>query len=63
MFKKLEKKWNAHTPIWLHNGTKENFIFQLTAGVLIILGFTVRDRWEERRFNRRYPDLTLVKND
>lgn len=66
MFKKLEKKWNAHTPVWLHNGTKENFVFQIgTAGV--ILGVMMyRAHREERALRRDIENnrhLNLVQND
>lgn len=54
MFKTLEKKWNAHTPVYLHNGTKENIIFQLSLGGLMILGFVLKDYWNERKLRREY---------
>jgi hypothetical protein len=54
MFKTLEAKWNARTPVYLHNGTKENLIFQLALTILIILGFTVKDKIEERRMTKYY---------
>jgi hypothetical protein len=49
MFKRLEAKWNAHTPVYLHNGTKENFVFQLMLVVLMLFGFQVKERAELRR--------------
>lgn len=62
MFKTLETKWNARTPVYLHNGTKENIIFQLTLTAIIILGFTVKDRWDERATRRKYA-LNSPEND
>lgn len=59
MFKNLEKAWNARTPVYLHNGTKQNIIFQLTLVVLMLFGFYAKDKWderrEERRLNKTYP--------
>lgn len=52
MFKTLESKWNAHTPRFLHNGTKQNFIFQFIMLVLMLIGFAVKDKWEERSFRK-----------
>lgn len=52
-FKRLERSWNAHTPKFLHNGTKENIIFQLTLTVLMLLGFYAKDKVEERRQKRQ----------
>lgn len=54
--KTLETKWNAHTPVYLHNGTKENVIFQLTLAALMILGFYAKDRWELRQFDKRMKE-------
>lgn len=49
MFKNLETWWNARTPVWLHNGTKENIMFQLGATVIIIGAMTAYDEWKYRR--------------
>jgi hypothetical protein len=54
MFKRLENWWNARTPVWLHNGTKENFAFQIGMTLLIVLGFYAKDKLEERRTRRKY---------
>lgn len=51
-FKTLESKWNAHTPVFLHNRTKENIIFQLTLAVLICLGLAAKDEWELRKLKK-----------
>ena len=48
----LEQKWNAHTPKFLHNRTKENIIFQLALTAMILLGFYVKDKVEERSQKR-----------
>lgn len=50
--KALETKWNAHTPKFLHNGTKENVIFQLLLTLMIILGYTTKSWVEERSLRR-----------
>lgn len=62
MFKKLETAWNSRTPVWLHNGTKENLIFQISGAILIFLGLSAYDRWETRRFNKRMKDTTPNEN-
>lgn len=54
--KSIERKWNAHTPKFLHNGSKENIIFQLTLVALIFLGFVVKDKVEERSRKRWMAD-------
>ena len=66
-FKSLETAWNARTPVYLHNRTKENFIFQLLLAAVIILGFMAHDEIQEyrkpssraRRLNKK---LTNMKN-
>lgn len=55
--KKLEAAWNARTPIWLHNGTKENLLFQLGLGLVLIGGMMARDAYQDRRI-RRERELT-----
>lgn len=52
MFKKLETSWNAHTPKFLHNGSKENFIFQLSLVGVILVGGYVYDKYVERQERR-----------
>jgi len=59
-FKKLEAKWNAHTPRFLHNRTKENFIFQLLLTVLFILGMLAYDKYEERKLERQRQEEEKV---
>lgn len=54
MFKRLETSWNAHTPKFLHNRTKENLIAQLICTVLLIAGFVAKDKWDARQERRRY---------
>lgn len=49
MFKKAELAWNARTPIWLHNGTKENLIFQLGFTVVLIGVMMAHDAYKDRR--------------
>jgi hypothetical protein len=48
----IERKWNAHTPKFLHNGSKENIIFQLTLATLLVLGMISKD-WLEKRSQKR----------
>jgi hypothetical protein len=50
--KALERKWNAHTPKFLHNGSKENIIFQLALTALFLLGFYGKD-WLQERSRKR----------
>ena len=52
-FKALEASWNARTPVWLHNRTKENLIFQLIATALLLVGFVAYD---EYTYRRDYPE-------
>lgn len=54
MFNTLEAKWNARTPVWLHNGTKENIIFQLTAAVVLCSAMFA---WDEYKDRRDFPEL------
>lgn len=54
--KALERKWNAHTPKFLHNRTKENLIFQLTLTALILIGMNVKP-WLENRSRKREAAL------
>lgn len=49
MFKRLETAWNARTPVYLHNGTKENVIFQLALTVVLVGGMIAYDEYKERR--------------
>lgn len=49
MFKKLESKWNAHTPVYLHNGTKENIIFQLALTVVVVGAMVAYDAYRDRK--------------
>lgn len=63
--KRLEAAWNARTPTYLHNGTKENLIWQLKLLVLF-LGFMFTKDWVEfqlakrRRNQRNKTNLTIV---
>jgi ABC-type microcin C transport system permease subunit YejE len=63
MFKTLEAKWNARTPVYLHNGTKENIIFQLLLVVLLFIGFEVKDKWDKRHHRGLYDYLDYPQND
>ena len=49
MFKKIETAWNSRTPVWLHNGTKENIIAQLGATVILVGGMIAYDELKDRR--------------
>lgn len=61
-FKRLELWWNARTPVWLHNGTKENIIFQLGAAALILAGYSAKDWWDIRQERKKREQLTIVKD-
>lgn len=54
MFNPIESWWNARTPKFLHNGTKENIIFQVIATVMLLVGMHARHRILERRWNKKY---------
>jgi hypothetical protein len=54
MFKTLEAKWNSHTPVYLHNGTKENLIFQLALTVVFLGAMAAYDEYENRRYFPSY---------
>jgi len=60
MFKKLEAAWNARTPVWLHNGTKENLIFQIGTAVVLIGAMTA---WDEYKNRRDFPSLYAKENE
>lgn len=57
-FKRLENAWNARAPVYLHNGTKENIIFQLALVVLLTLGLNLKEKWDERQAKKRRPSYT-----
>lgn len=56
--RRLETAWNARTPKFLHNGSKENIIFQLTLAVLIFLGYVVKEKVDDRRAAKARPSYT-----
>lgn len=58
MFKRIETAWNARTPVWLHNGTKENIIFQLSAAVVLV---GAQIAWREYNDRRDFPELYKVR--
>lgn len=49
MFKKIETAWNSRTPVWLHNGTKENLVFQLGTTVVLLGGIYAHDKIQDHR--------------
>jgi hypothetical protein len=53
MFKRIETAWNARTPVYLHNRTKENFIFQMILLGLLFGGLMGWDKYQERREARK----------
>lgn len=57
MFKNLERAWNARTPVYLHNRTKENFIFQLALVALMLAGFYAKDKYDERKRDKELQRL------
>ena len=63
MFKTLETKWNAHTPVYLHNRTKENFVFQLALAAVLIGGMIAKDAWEERQLRRKYANFDSTEEN
>jgi len=58
MFKKIETAWNSRTPVWLHNGTKENIAAQLGATVILLGGMYAHDKWQERRDLKKLKETT-----
>ena len=52
-FKRLETSWNARTPKFLHNRTKENLIFQLTLTALLLIGINLKGWWDDRQEKKR----------
>lgn len=53
MFKHLEAAWNARTPVYLHNRTKENIIFQLALTVVVVGGLIAYDEWKDRQEQKK----------
>lgn len=49
MFKKLESAWNSRTPVWLHNGTKENLIFQIGTAIVVCGAIGAYHEYKDRR--------------
>lgn len=49
MFKNLESAWNSRTPVWLHNGTKENLIFQIGTTFVVIGVIVAHEEYKTRR--------------
>jgi len=49
MFKKAETAWNSRTPVYLHNGTKENVIFQIASATVIVGAMFAYDEYKSRR--------------
>jgi hypothetical protein len=60
--KQLEAKWNASTPVWLHNGTKENFFAQIGATAVLLCVFIAKDKWDETRERKRLQEAPDVQN-
>lgn len=58
MFKKLETAWNSRTPVWLHNGTKENIAAQLGATVVVCGGMIAYGEWKDRRALKKLKDTS-----
>lgn len=56
MFKFIENWWNARTPKFMHNGTKENIIFQVIATVMVLLGMHARHKAQERRWRKKFNE-------
>ncbi len=54
MFKKAEAAWNARTPVYLHNGTKENVVFQLALTVILVGGMIAVTEIKERKAHREF---------
>ena len=50
--KKLETAWNARTPVWMHNRTKENIIAQIIVSVTLFVGWSICDEYQERKAAR-----------
>ena len=58
MFKKIETAWNSRTPVWLHNHTKENLVFQLGATVVFCGGMIAYHEWQDRRALKKLKETT-----
>ena len=64
MFKRAGAAWNSRTPVWLHNGTKENLIAQIGAAIVICVALGLYDEYKSRRdfpemYNRRAEVIEL----
>ena len=63
MFKFKEADPTRRTPVYLQNHTKENFVWQLQLGVVMLVGLWVsaysETKWEDRqrRLNKNRLDL------
>lgn len=62
MFKKLEVAWNARTPVWLHNGTKENLIFQISTAFILCAAMYAWDEYKNRRDFPSMYEKTPIEN-
>ena len=56
MFKTADP--TRRVPTFLQAYTKENFVFQLTAATLLIVGCAVKDEIQERRLIERWTKNT-----
>jgi len=54
MFKRAEAAWNSRTPVWLHNGTKENLIAQIGAAFAFCV---VMWAYDEYKIRRDFPSM------
>lgn len=53
MFKRLEEKWNSKTPVYLHNHTWQNLVFQIGLLGLLLGGMAGYSRIQERRLTKK----------
>jgi len=59
-FKKLESAWNARTPVYLHNRTKENFLFQLALTPIVIGGIVLWQRYRDAQEDKKWTNKNFT---
>lgn len=49
---RITQAWNSRTPVYLHNGTKENLIFQLSLIGAFLAFMFARDKVRDARWRK-----------
>lgn len=57
MFKRIDTAWKSRTPTYLHNGTKENLIWQLKLTAVLVAGMWAYGWYEDRQEQKKYKNL------